>query len=156
MNTRRDFLRASFSGLMIPAFAAFGDDKKIGTIYASIVSMRVGNEDVRGILAIDPEHGSWKNILPDPSAASRISPDGKTITFRRPKDSRLWLADVADEREPRPLIDVSGAPFWSADGKTLIVSSYETGTWRVNADGGDRVGKLTEQKVPIRNQVLEQ
>ena len=148
MTTRRDVLKIGLGGWLASTFSARGEEPKgAGTIFASVTDLEVGPAKMNGYLAIDADTGTWRSFLPDEqNRTARISPDGRTIVYRKLNDKRLWLAEISGEHDPRPLAEIEGRPFWAPDGRSLVVSSPGEGIWRIKADGSGR------EKLPFRDE----
>jgi Tol biopolymer transport system component len=121
-------------------------------VYARLTEV-AGNQE--GIIAIDPEDGTWHKVTDLGNPTARVSPDGRTIAFvrteRRGRDDKGIWTIPARGGDPVRIIDLVGRPYWSADGRQLLISGTGTlpprgdrfETWRVNADGTGRA------KLPI-------
>jgi Tol biopolymer transport system component len=134
-----------------------GDDRAAspGRIYIAAVWKVGGNgpDAVQGgIVAVDPKTGGWEKITSGVDAV-RVSPDGKSLAFRRfnrparpagaPADPTetpidILAYDLNTGRE-NPISDDSGDVSWSPDGKQIVVSQRGMGTWRLSRDGSQRV-----------------
>ncbi len=145
--TRRGVLRLGLGGLAASAWSAFGDEAKAGgTIFAHVEEMIVGGETIRGVLAIDPDQGTWTSVLKGAGPTARVSPDGRTIASIDLEEASVRLFELADGTS-RKLVESKGDSVihlhWAADGRSLIVSAKGEGTWKVSADGSGR------EKLPI-------
>ena len=107
-------------------------------------AFRSGNRD---IWLVPAQGGAARQLTTDPSADwhPAWSPDGQRIAFRsnRSDPSRdLWVVS-ADGGAPSQVTDtdvlITGWPTWSADGRSLVVSSGGR-LWHVPASGGDLTG----------------
>lgn len=115
-------------------------------------------------IAINPNDQTWMK-LPDTPTPMRISLDGKKMLgiVREPQTgkSRLMVNDLAGETSPSRLFTFSGfvgtSAFWSADGKSVIVSHpTDPGslnafqTWKYPVDGSP----ATKLPIPATEWVL--
>lgn len=97
-----------------------------GRIFLTIRQGRVGQNTS---IAINPNDQAWTK-LSDTAGPIRVSPDGKKVlaTMRDPQTGKVQLMLNALDGEERPsrLFTFSGfvgtSAFWSADGKSAIVS----------------------------------
>jgi Tol biopolymer transport system component len=112
-------------------------------------------EEVRGIIAVDPETGRWEKIVDD-GFLVRVSPDGKVLAFvkvnpaksnspRIAESGEIWTYDLSSHAATR-ILDYGGWLCWSLDGRQIVStkthrtdeSTYEKKTWQVNRDGSGR------------------
>lgn len=117
---------------------------------ALIVSER-GPRGAR-LVAVD-EHGDRQVELIAPAAAlardthPAVSPDGRWLVFASSRgrgldSTRLWIAPVAAQAEPRLLTDSPGIdahPAWTPDGAAIVFASTRAGTfdlWRLAMRAG--------------------
>jgi dipeptidyl aminopeptidase/acylaminoacyl peptidase len=130
----------------------------------------IGEQDkIQGLLAIDPDGGSWARVADAESGLLRVAPGGKAVAFSKyssaddgfAKFDTLWLRplDGDGDAEPRKIADVGGLPVWSGDGKEIIVGQsdvedrrrgrFKYDTWRVGLDGA----KPVKLAIPERDEV---
>ena len=113
-------------------------------------------------MAID-EHGDRQFELVTPAvsttsdASPAISPDRRWMVFCSTRgaphgndETGLWIAPLAPEATPRPLVPASGIdshPMWTHDGRAIIFASTRGGgdfdLWRLAIDGAGSPGELT-------------
>src|SRR4051794_15924150 len=75
--------------------------RRPGQIYLTAV----GQDDVlRGVVAIDPNDGTWRRIAEEVHQQARVSPDGRRLAVRRfsrgRPDPGLWVYDTTGEKDP--------------------------------------------------------
>jgi Tol biopolymer transport system component len=73
-----------------------------------------------------------------------ISPDGKSVAFRRisASGSDLWLSDLTREAEQRLTTDArSVAPVWSPNGDRMVFASGRSGTYNLYQKATSATGK---------------
>ena len=73
-----------------------------------------------GIVAIDPGTGKFEKI--NIKQGGRISPDGETVVYSN--DGAIWTNNLKGT-SPGKILDISGSPIWSPDGKHIVVSHGE-------------------------------
>jgi RNA polymerase sigma factor (sigma-70 family) len=125
-------------------------------VRASDLSRRGDDDGFAGMAAIDPKTAEWRTIYKGLSLGpGRVSPDGRYLVYSSlgvdPDDDQvgIWIYDMNGETGPRRIFDQRGNPFWSREGRQVIISTpvganrEKFETWRVNADGTGRV------KLPI-------
>src|SRR5262249_35781365 len=63
-----------------------------------IYLMTVGDDVMRGAVAVDPNDGTWRKIASEPHQQARVSPDGRKLAIRRflrgEPDPGLWIYDT--------------------------------------------------------------
>jgi Tol biopolymer transport system component len=130
-----------------------------GTIYLYAWAGGDGRSGIeQGVFALDLERMTWTKVAGQSDSTAydtyfRVSPDGRFLAFQRwarkgDNDAEvvgISIRDLTRDGAIRSLSTVRGNPFWSRDGRRLIVSvwkgdvpgthmgNYET--WTVNADG---------------------
>jgi Tol biopolymer transport system component len=110
-----------------------------GRIYLTTI----GRDDpLAGIVAIDPNEGTWRKIAAETSQAVRVSPDGGRLAVNRAAravDPGVWIYSTSGGEGAFRVTEKRGAPCWSPDSKEILVTTYsrEDGSevWRVAADG---------------------
>src|SRR5262249_53925395 len=94
---------------------------------------------------------TWRQVTDVGNPTARVAPDGRTIAFVRvpqqgERDKGIWTVDALGG-DPVRVTDIVGRPFWSRDGRQLIVSGLGTAagpqsarfeTGRLNSDGTGR------------------
>jgi dipeptidyl aminopeptidase/acylaminoacyl peptidase len=129
--------------------------KKI--VFPGRIFVSVFGTDRDGVLAIDPNAGTWKNVSVAPSNTTRVSPDGRAMIcppgtpIEAPK---LWLRGVDAGRLPVLVDESKSVRFamvsWGPAGREFLVSlasdpndfsKFET--WKYGADG------KRKEKLPI-------
>jgi RNA polymerase sigma factor (sigma-70 family) len=110
-----------------------------GKIYvtAERARPRGSNEEIRGLIAVDPTTGARMDILDACSMRPRVSPDGKLLAFER--EDALWVRELDGNAKPRRVVGLGGTrfgspPVWSPDGKQIMFSLAHA-TRRVNIEG---------------------
>lgn len=109
-----------------------------------------------GLVAIDPETGKFEKLGIENGHSYRISPDGQTIAYAT--KNAIWT-DNLNGTSPGKILDFSGRPIWSPNGKEIVVSHgeiireedekekpekpvWKVETWRCN-DQGDNAYKIS-------------
>ncbi len=146
--------------------ACLNTDPGQGTIYVYAWEGGEGRREiVRGIFALDPERMKWTKVADQSESVSydtyfRVSRDGRFLAFakRTQKGSNarevgVSIRDLTQGGKIRELSVVGFNPFWSPDGKQLMMAvgkgevpgtkMTNTETLIVNADGSD------PRKLPI-------
>jgi Tol biopolymer transport system component len=174
--TRRDLVLLGLTSAAAPftiltpgrALRATGPLKDVGkgTIYVYAWEGGDGQREiVQGIFALDPERMTWIKVADQSDSKSydtyfRVSRDGRLLAFARrarngPPDEVVGVSirDLTRDGAIRKLSAVGLNPFWSPDGKRLMMAvgnSAVPGTkmtnmeaWIVNADGTE------PRKLPI-------
>jgi Tol biopolymer transport system component len=152
--TRREWLALAAGAAVAPSWGPSvarggeGPDQKApaGRIFA--FSQTRKREEFSGTFEIDARSGTWRKVTDEGNAGARVSPDGRTLAYTKParlsdaKQVGIWLCDTRDPGEPRRIWDVSGRPYWSADGRRLLVTTQPDPkvrnrfqTWLIEADG---------------------
>jgi Tol biopolymer transport system component len=129
---------------------------KPGTIYLcgnlkTIPGAGENARELRGIFAVDPEYGAWRQITDMVGLVPRASSDGKKLAMVTAKKDRLpglhvlngiWTCSTQPGSQATQISDKGGLPVWSPNGQEIVVTvpagdSKEGGdeTWRMNADG---------------------
>jgi Tol biopolymer transport system component len=99
-----------------------------------------------GVIAIDPDTGRWEKVCGGVQSV-RVSPDGKRIARRKfvraipdpqPEPIDILAHDLETGEESR-LSDEEGVVSWSPDGKEIVVSQRQSGTWRVSGGSSQRL-----------------
>jgi hypothetical protein len=89
-------------------------------------------------------------LPPGPFEHPRVSPDGKQITYGldNGKDANVWVYDLDDTSQPRPLTfgGRNKFPMWSGDSQHIVFQSDREGDqglfWQ-RADGKENARRLT-------------
>jgi Tol biopolymer transport system component len=122
---------------------------------------RLGPEHERGVIALDPNDGTWRKVINGSMDAQRasVSPDGTRLAVGRysPQDvdPGLWIYTTSGEDGPVRISERRGYPCWAPDGKsvllTVIIARGQHEHWRIDADGS------REERLPIpeTDQVLD-
>jgi len=113
--------------------------KRAGHIYL----MAVGDDPLRGAVAIDPNDGSWRKIANEIHQQARVSPDGRRLAIRRflrgTPDPGLWIYDTTGEKDAFRVSERQGNPLWSPDGSEILLAAImgrgQVEYWRMPADG---------------------
>jgi Tol biopolymer transport system component len=137
-----------------------------GTIYVYAWEGGDGKSEIaQGIFALDVERMTWTKVADQSDSKSfdtyfRVSRDGRFLAFARrelsgPPDrvAGISIRDLTRDGEIRKLSAVGFNPFWSSDGKRLMMARGKgevpgtkmtsTEAWVVNADGSE------PRKLPI-------
>ena len=164
-NFRRRAVRRAHAGAPSQATGSVEDASK-GTIYVYAWEGGDGkSEIVRGIFALDTERMMWTKVADQSDSKSfdtyfRVSRDGRFLAFARRESSGppdrvvgISIRDLTRDGAIRKLSAVGFNPFWSSDGKQLMMAAGKgevPGTkmskleaWIVNADGSE------PRKLPI-------
>lgn len=146
--TRRSWMGKVVGGAAILAAGGGGRADEPAELKGKIIAhagLRPGDVPY-GLIAIDPNTGAWSTLGMDTAGGGRVSPDGRHLAFVRRLDPSTFVVSVLDLREggePRRLLDNPGSPFWSPDGKELIISVVRESRWveavRIPAAGGEAV-----------------
>ena len=120
---------------------AVAQRERPGKIYitAERARPRGSDEEIRGLIAVDPTTGARTDILDRCSMRPRVSPDGKLLAFER--EDALWVRGLDPNAKPRRIVGMGGttarAPtVWSPDGKQIVLSrAHAHATRRINIDG---------------------
>jgi Tol biopolymer transport system component len=174
--TRRDLMRLGVTSAAVE-FALLSAGRALragcsitdagqGTIYVYAWEGGDGRgEIVRGIFALDPERMKWTKVADQSESVSydtyfRVSRDGRFLAFakraQKGSDARevgVSIRDLTPGAQIRELSIVGFNPFWSPDGKQLMMAvgkgevpgtkMTNTETWVFNADGSE------PRKLPI-------
>ncbi|HWE40174.1 MAG TPA: hypothetical protein VG406_26720 [Isosphaeraceae bacterium] len=162
--SRRDLLRLGAVGVGAAALPAFrvgpagiarADEKEkgpTGLIYARTLfnGPDPANPNINcpvGIGVFPVAGGQTQTILDKLTDVLRVSPDGKTIAYGL--EGATWTIDAKGEQEPRKVADFAASPFWSPDGKELILArairqgddppAWTMETYRLKLGGGEPV-----------------
>jgi RNA polymerase sigma factor (sigma-70 family) len=136
--------------------------KQIGRILVSAELRILDGEEAKEkrpnrIILIDPESGDWTVVGDADADNPRLSPDGTTIAFGNERDKGIWTC-AADGRNPRRIFDKASTPFWTPDGKHLIVTKETLhGTdWKFEAWQIDPAGSsVTELPLPASDCAID-
>jgi Tol biopolymer transport system component len=173
---RRDLMRLGVTSTAVK-LAVIGSGRAVhaagsnmdagqGTIYVYAWEGGDGRgEIVRGIFALDPERMKWTKVADQSESVSydtyfRVSRDGRFLAFakraQKGSDARevgISIRDLTQGGKIRELSVVGFNPFWSPDGKQLMMAvgkgevpgtkMTNTETLIVNADGSE------PRKLPI-------
>lgn len=147
---------------------------KTGAIYAFARFENRRRKPNSGLFRVDPNAMTWTNVIDEFDQMKlgdvRVSPDGKQVAFTRStlvkvqnggratQERRLdsvWIQDLQGGMESREIREIVGAPFWSGDGKHLVLVGHVglrgSRTWRIGADGSD----LRQLPIPETDQVCD-
>jgi hypothetical protein len=168
--TRRQILRLGTLGLGLAAWPTLriglgvesppvlGDQEKSQGrlyLYAQFEVAREENDEVGGLIDVDPESGEWRRIRSLRSGIFSLSPDGKRLASgdyeSRDGYGRLtnvWIVELErPDAPPRTICEFGDWAVWSGDGSELIVPRLLSTLgeeprkwehWRMNADGTNR------------------
>ncbi len=146
---RRDWMRMMGLAWLVPTA---GQHWAVARSYGTGCIFVTSNVDNRnGLIAYNPEDGTWTSILEDCDARPRVAPDGKRVAFQR--RGAIWIAELGGERREHKILDLNGPtsgspPVWSGDGKQLILSPavrdearnhWRFETFRFDASGLNKV-----------------
>jgi dipeptidyl aminopeptidase/acylaminoacyl peptidase len=106
-----------------------------------------------GVVAVDPNEGTWRQVARERNFLGRVSPDGRLLAVPRLRrgdtDPGLWLYPTSDggAQGAFRVSEKGGQPCWSPDGKEILVTVITQGggaeVWRMAADGS------REERAPI-------
>jgi hypothetical protein len=119
---------AQIVGAMPWTACCLGDDgpKFRGKIYVVAISRE---DPFRGIVAVDPNEGSWRRVAEEPHQAARVSPDGTRLAARRftiaAPDPGLWIYKTSGDNRGFRLSTKPGNPTWSPDRKIIILDIFK-------------------------------
>jgi len=121
-------------------------------VRAADLSRRGEDDGLTGMVAIDPKTAEWRTIYKGLSLGpGPVSPDGRYIVYSSlgvdSDDDQvgIWVYDMKGETAPRRIFERRGEPFWTNNGKQVVVGTpvgqkwEKFETWRVNTDGTGRV-----------------
>jgi Tol biopolymer transport system component len=149
-----------------------------GRIFAAVKlvtreSTAVSEDQVTGVVAINPNTGSWELIAATSQrqrvSSARVLPYGKILVYSvtsvplvgldgkitNTGPEEIWVCDIEGHNKLKVVTGKGAGPVWSPDGKYIISSKRrgrdEYNTWRLNADGSN----LTKIPLSVSGRVCD-
>src|SRR5690348_909278 len=116
MLSRRNFLGAGVSGLAALALRTAHAGEKSGSRLFVYGVVDFGQGASRAIYEINPDSGTWRQVLDTGAPTARVSRDGRKIAVvnsggQEEKDRGVWVADIEAGKKPERITELVGRPF---------------------------------------------